>query len=125
MPREKLNAVQRRVIIDLSWAKGASVNAGIDKNSYLGTDFLLTFPTIDHIMSEIKKIGPGVHLYKIDCAFRHVAIDQMDLDLLGLSWDGNAFIDTKLPFGSRHGMQIFSVSVTQCVMSCVVIASPS
>ena len=39
MTREKPNAVHRRVIIDLSWPKGASVNAGIDKNSYLGTDF--------------------------------------------------------------------------------------
>ena len=109
MTREKPSALHRRVIIDLSWPKGSSVNSGIDKNSYLGTDFILTFPTVDHVMSEIKKIGPGAHLYKIDVsrAFHHVAIDPMDLDLLGLSLVGNAFFDTKLPFGSRHGMQSF------------------
>ena len=43
MTREKPNAVHRSVIIDLSWPKGASINVGIDKNSYLGTDFVLTF----------------------------------------------------------------------------------
>ena len=108
MMREKPNAVHRSVIIDLSWPKGASVNVGIDKNSYLGTDFVLTFPTVDHITSE-KKISPGAHLYKIDVsrAFCHVATDPMDLDLLGMSWQGNAFIDTKFPFGSHHGTQIF------------------
>ena len=39
MTREKPNAPNRRVIIDLSWPKNASVNAGVDKNSYLGSEF--------------------------------------------------------------------------------------
>ena len=34
MTREKPNAPNRRVIIDLSWPKNASVNTGVDKNSY-------------------------------------------------------------------------------------------
>ena len=34
MTREKPNAPNHRVIIDLSWPKHASVNAGVDKNSY-------------------------------------------------------------------------------------------
>ena len=49
MTREKSNSTNRRVIIDLSWPKDYSVNAGVDKNSYLGTDFVLSFPTIDDI----------------------------------------------------------------------------
>ena len=108
MTREKPNAPNRRVIIDLSWPKNASVNAGVDKNSYLGSEFSLTFPTIDDITKELVKIGSGCHIYKIRIsrAFRHLKIDPGDYDLLGLCWDA-AFLDTCLPFGSRHGNQNF------------------
>ena len=108
MTREKPNAPNRRVIIDLSWPKNASVNMGVDKNSYLGSEFSLTFPTIDDITKELVNIGPGCHIYKIDVsrAFRHLKIDPGDYDLLGLRWDA-AFFDTCLPFGSRHGSQNF------------------
>ena len=106
MTRE--NAPNRRVIIDLSWPKNASVNAGVDKNSYLGSEFSLMFPTIDDITRELVKIGPGCHIYKIDVsrAFRHLKIDPGDYDLLGLCSDA-AFFDTCLSFGSRHGSQTF------------------
>ena len=108
MTREKPNAPNRRVIIDLSWPKNHSVNAGVDKNSYLGSEFALTFPTIDDMTRELVKIGPGCHIHKVDIsrAFRHLKIDPLDYDLLGLHWDA-AFIDTCLPFGSRHGSQNF------------------
>ena len=43
MTREKPGSDNRRVIIDLSWPRDFSVNAGIDKNSYLNTDFCLDF----------------------------------------------------------------------------------
>ena len=39
---------------------------GIDKTSYLGADFLVTLPTIDHITDQLKTLGEGRHLYKID-----------------------------------------------------------
>ena len=109
MTREKANASHRRVIIDLSWPKDASVNLGVDKNSYLATDFLLNLPTVDHITSELKNIGRGAHLFKVDVsrAFRHVKIDPSDYDVLGLKWKDLTYFDTCLPFGSRHGTQIF------------------
>ena len=85
-----------------------TINDGVDKNSYLGTEFSLTFPSVDIITDEVHRLGKGAHLYKIDIsrAFRHVKIDPHDYDLLGLQWQ-KAFIDTCLPFGSRHGSQIF------------------
>ena len=48
-------------------------------------------------------------MYKVDIshAFRHVKIDPFDYDLLGLKWRDVTFFDTCLPFGSRHGTQIF------------------
>ena len=115
MTRNKPNSDRRRVIIDLSWPLGASVNSGIDKNTYLDTLFSLTFPTVDDIIAELKRIGRGALLYKIDVsrAFRHVKVDPGDYDLLGLHWRC-AYIDTCLPFGKRHGSQIF-----QCLSDAV------
>ena len=85
MTREKPGSDNRRVSIDLSWPKEHSVNAGIDKNSYLNTEFALTFPTIDHITHELKKLGRSAHIFKIDMsrAFRHIKVDPADYGLLG------------------------------------------
>ena len=109
LTREKSNASHRRVIIDLSWPKDASVNLGVNKNSYLGSDFQLTFPTVDDIIDAINDVGKGACLHKVDIsrAFCHVKIDPFDYDLLGLKWRDVTFFDTCLPFGSRHGTQIF------------------
>ena len=101
MTRNKPNSDRRRVIIDLSWPLGSSVNSGIDKNTYLDTPFSLTFPTVDDITSELKRIGCGALLYKIDAtrAFRHIKIDPGDYYLLGLHWR-RAYVDTCLLFGT-------------------------
>ena len=63
---DKPNSDTSRVIIDLPWPHGNSVNAGINKNSYSGSEFSLTFPTIDHITNKLKSLNPGYHLFKID-----------------------------------------------------------
>ena len=107
MTRHKPNSERRRVIIDLSWPVGALVNAGIDKNTYLGSEFELTFPSVDDITNALKQLGKGAFLYKVDVsrAFRHVKVDPGDYDLLGLQWDGT-YVDMCVPFGKRHGSQI-------------------
>ena len=108
MTREKPDSCKRRVIIDLSYPIGASVNTWVDKDTYLGTDFILTLPSIDHITNHISKLGKGSKIFKIDIsrAFRHVKIDPADYHLLGLRLE-NYFIDTCLPMGFRHGSAIF------------------
>ena len=108
MSSAKLNSDRRRIIIDLSWPLGASVNAGIDKTSYLGSAFSLTFPTVDDITAELTRLGCGALLFKVDAsrAFRHVKVDPDDYDLLGLEWQG-FYINTCILFGTQHGSQIF------------------
>ena len=54
MIHQKLDSERRHKIIDLSWPLGASLNAGIDKTSYFGSSFDLTFPTIDDVTDELK-----------------------------------------------------------------------
>ena len=112
MTREKTGSVNRRTIIDLSWPMESSVNAGIDKNSYLNADFALTFPTVDHTTHEFKRLS-GVPIFsKLTSA--------ADYDPLGLYWNGH-YLDMCLPFGSCHGMQIFqrvSDAVRYVVCTC-------
>ena len=108
MTRDKGSSVNRRVIIDLSWPLGHSVNSGVGGDCYLGTEFVLTYPSIDNITDEVLKLGKGCEIFKIDIsrAFCHVPIDPGDLDLLGLHWEGY-FLDQSLPFGFKHGSSIF------------------
>ena len=110
MTRNKPNSDRRRVITDLSWPLGSSVNSGIDKNTFLDDPFMLMFPTVDDITSELKHLGRGTLLYKIDVsrAFRHAKVDPGGYDLRGLDWH-HAYVDTCVPFGTRHGSQIFQL----------------
>ena len=47
MTRHKPNSERQRVIVDLSWPQGVSVNTGFDKMLYLESEFYLTFSTVD------------------------------------------------------------------------------
>ena len=107
MTREKSNSLNRRVIIDLSWPIGESVNTGVTPDKYLGVHFILSYPSVDNIVSEVLRLGKGCEIFKVDIsrAFRHVPIDPGDLDLLGLHWGD--FLDFSLSFGFKHGSSIF------------------
>ena len=50
----KAESDARRVIVDLSWPLGTSVNDGIDNDMYLGEPTDLHFPTVDDIISLIQ-----------------------------------------------------------------------
>ena len=108
LTRDKPNSNKRRVILDLSFPSGNSVNDGVPKDKYLGSYFDLKYPSVDHIVNSLKQLGPDALLYKIDIsrAFRHLKIDPGDIDLLGLKHE-SYFIDGTLPFGFRHGSVLF------------------
>ena len=108
LTRDKPNSNNRRVILDLSFPPGNSVNAGVSKDKYLGSYFELKYPSVDHIVDSLKQLGPTALLYQIDIsrAFRHIRIDPGDLDLLGLK-HGEYFIDGTLPFGFHRGSVFF------------------
>ena len=65
MTRDKPECPHRRVIIDLSFPHGNSVSAGIARDIYLDTPFILKLPTIDNITNQIKSLGRGCKLYKV------------------------------------------------------------
>ncbi|CAC5385337.1 unnamed protein product [Mytilus coruscus] len=51
----KANSEERRVIMDLSFPKGKSVNDGIYKNVYLGKHVELHYPNVDNFIEIIKE----------------------------------------------------------------------
>ena len=109
MTRDKQDSIQKRTIMDLSWPKGLSINNGVDKNTYLSTQYLLNYTSIDNITASLCKLGPAAQLFKIDIsrAFRQIKIDPGDIDLLGMKFQDQYFLDLSVPFGYRHGSKIF------------------
>ena len=88
---------------------GLAVNYNISKDSYLGTEVLLTLPPIDHITNKVKQFEKGSVLCKIDFsrAFRHAKINPRNYFLLGLRHK-NYYFNTLLPLGYRHQSIIFT-----------------
>ena len=95
--------------MDLSWPRGLSVNQGVNKDTYLDTPYLLNYPSVDDITASLCRLGPAAQIFKIDIsrAFRQIKIDPGDIDLLGLQFNSQYFIDLSVPFGYRHGSKIF------------------
>ena len=115
MTREKPDSNVRRTIVDLSWPDSCSVNDGVLRDEYLGSKFLLYYPSVDDIVNKLNELGPGSLMFKIDIsrAFRQLKVDPGDIDLLGLKQEGY-FIDQSVPFGYRHG-SIFFEKVTDSI----------
>ena len=99
----KRDSTEWRVIVDLSWPSGSSVNNGIPSDSFLGEPLDLKYPTIDAIVNVIVALGRGCLPYKHNPrkAYRQFPVDPRDYSLLGYTWDGQFFFDTVLTMGLR------------------------
>lgn len=89
-----------RVVVDLSFPQGDSVNDGIPTDSYLGTPFTLRLPGVDALISIIRQKGHSCHLFKKDLsrAYRQLRIDPRDFHLLGYCHNGSLYFDVAPPF---------------------------
>ena len=92
-----------RVVIDLSFPRGSSVNDGIPRDSYLGEPFILRLPGTDALVDLIRHYGPGCLLYKKDLsrAYRQLRVDPRDYHLLGIRHNHQLYFDIAPPFGLR------------------------
>ena len=95
----------RRVIVNLSYPSGSSVNDCIDDGIYDGVTFTLKYPTVDQIVQKVIELDSDVLLSKIDVsrAFRNLRVDPLDYDALGLHWNGHSFLDVSVPMGMKTG----------------------
>ena len=65
MTRPKADLHVRSTIIDLSWPKGQAVNDGVGKQSYLGSEFQLKYPSVDSTIRTLNNLGPSCSIFKI------------------------------------------------------------
>ena len=99
----KKDSSKRRVILDLLFPRGKSVNDGIKADSYLGIVDKLVFPSIDHLVRIILNKKGLVLLFKRDLsrAYRQLFVDFKDIHLLGYSFQGYFYFDLCMPMGLR------------------------
>ena len=62
----KKDSIERRVILDLSFPEGQSVNEFISKEFYLGKKIELSYPKVDDLVGIIKEKGPDCLIFKKD-----------------------------------------------------------
>ena len=94
-----------RLILDLSYPKGASVNDGITSE-----DSSVSFQDLDGVVDAILSKGKGTWLCKLDIAraYRNIPVHPSDRYLLGMRWLDRIYIDLALSFGGRPCAAIFS-----------------
>jgi hypothetical protein len=104
----KKDTQERRVILDLSFPKGGSVNDYVSKDWYLGERVTLTYPKVDDLVDLIKMKGKGCLLFKRDLkrAYRQIPIDPGDMHLLAYCWKNHIFVDRVLPMGLRSAAHV-------------------
>ena len=94
-----------RLIMDLSFPQGGSVNDSIDKS-----DFSLSYITVDNAIDYILQLGSGCWLSKVDIesAFRIVPVKPSQWHLLGFLWKEKYYFDKVLSMGGRSSPCIFN-----------------
>ena len=88
-----------RLIHDLSFPKGDSVNSHIDRS----------FTEVHYELLDHCSLGPNCQMAKADIkdAFRIIPIHPNDHKLLGFSWQGKFYYDKCLPMGCSVSCQTF------------------
>ena len=101
--REKKDTSKRRIILDLSFPPGKSVNDGIRKDTYFFEEIKLTYPTIDTLAKRVAMLGKGCLLWKRDMArfFRQLPLCPRDYSLIRMRWDNLIWFDKNMPMGLR------------------------
>ena len=99
-----------RIIHDLSWPPGHSVNDSIDP-----ADYSMHYMSVDNVVDQVCALGRNSRLAKLDLAdaFHHIRVRPEDWELLGSTWTdecGNTayYLSTVLPFGLRSSPKLFN-----------------
>lgn len=99
------NTGKWRLITDMSYPPGQSVNDGIDPALCS-----LSYTSVDAVAAMVTLYPPGALLAKVDIesAYRLVPVHPSDRPLQAMEWEGAIYIDPMLPFGLRSAPKIFN-----------------
>ena len=94
-----------RLIVGMSSPDRVNVNDGIKE--YLCS---LSYMMIMDAAKGVAALGRGLLMAKVDIrnAYRVVTVHPEDRWLMGMTWKGELYIDTILPFGLRSALKIFT-----------------
>ena len=108
--KKKRSLDKYRVIHDLSWPPGQSINDFISSEKYS-----VQYVTVEDIVRKIKTTGKGTFMAKLDLAdaYRHIRVRPEDWHLLGSMWSTDNgtkqfYVDLTLPFGLRSSAKLFT-----------------
>lgn len=103
MTRPKADGYKRRVIVDYTYPEGSGINAMIRKNELFGVPLSHSLPTVAQALHVIRQKQFQVKLATIDLerAYRNFKTDPYDWPLTTIAFEGQYYVDTGLPFGSR------------------------
>lgn len=110
----KKGSQDRRFVLDMSFPKntGTSINAGIDKDWYLGEEVNLKYPTVDDLVDMIHRkqrlTDKPILLWKRDLksCYRQWALCPGSVHLVGYKFEGKYWYDLVLSMGSSSAAQI-------------------
>ena len=94
-----------RLILNLSAPEGHSVNDGIARELCR-----VKYISVDDVVRKVLQVGPGAWLAKADVqgAYRNVPVHPDDRGLLGMSWQGQVYVDATLLFGLQSAPLLFT-----------------
>ncbi len=94
-----------RVIVDLSFHKGASVNNGLEREVCS-----VNYTSVDAACKRVIATGCGCLLAKFDVegVFRTVPVHPDDRSLLDMRWEGKVYVDKVLSVGLRSAPKLYN-----------------
>ena len=94
-----------RLITDLSYPSGSSVNDGIDPSHCS-----LRYTSVEEVAEAAAHLGRSTLLAKVDieAAYRLMPVHSDDRWLLGRKWEDRLYVDPMLPFGLCSSAKIFN-----------------
>lgn len=108
---QKKHSSKIRVIHDLSWPPGSSVNSGIPADICS-----VKYITVDTAVKHVKEKGRFCQMCKVDLqdAYKQIWVRPTDWKYLGSSWTNENgvteyYIDHVLPFGLRSSANLFDL----------------
>ena len=99
------NTGKWRLITDLSYLHGQSVNDGIDPSLCS-----LTYLTVDDVADVVVKLGRGALLSKVDIepTYRLIQVHPQDRSLQAMEWNDHIYVGSMLPFGLCSAPKFFN-----------------
>ena len=102
---------RRRIILDLSYPKGNSLNYHVNRQQFDNCNFCLRFLTIDNIVESVRNTGDFPMVFKVDVtrAFCNLRVDPADGLKFGIRWGNSYYLYPAIAFSWVHGSASFQL----------------